>query len=111
MLARRRGPQLANALSQRPAPAHGLSMTSAFDEMIETARRLGLTIRHVKLGGAGGGLALVKGQRQLFVDVDADPEDQLERTARALGCIPEAEHLFMRPDVRQLVERYRESRH
>ena len=83
-------------------------MTSAFDELLETARRLGLIIRHVKLGGSGGGLALVKGQRHLFVDVDADPEDQLERTARALGGIPEAEQLFTRPDVRELVDRYRD---
>jgi hypothetical protein len=84
-------------------------MTSAFDELLETARRLGLVVRHVKLGGSGGGLALVKGQRHLFVDVDADPEDQLERAARALGGIPEAAQVSMRPDVRELVKRYRES--
>ena len=77
--------------------------------MIETARRLGLVVRHVKLGGTGGGLALVKGQRQLFVDLDAEPQDQLERTALALGSIPEAEQVFMRPDVRELVERYRQA--
>jgi hypothetical protein len=82
-------------------------MSSTFDEMIDLAKRLGLTVRHVKLGGAGGGLAQFKGQRQLFVDLDADPEDQLERTARALAGIPEVDTCFVRPDVRELVERFK----
>ena len=79
-------------------------MTSAFDEMIELARRVGITVRHVKLGGAGGGLACVRGVRQLFVDVDADPADQLEQTARALASLSEMRTVFIRPDVRELIE-------
>jgi len=85
-------------------------MGSVFEEMIEVARRLGIAVRHVKLGGSGGGMAKVKGTRQLFIDVDADAEDQLQQTARALGEVEEVENLFVRGDVRELIERYRGSK-
>lgn len=83
-------------------------MTSAFDDMIELAKRLGISVRHAHLGGNGGGLAIVKGGRQLFVDLDADPAEQLELTARALARLPEIEAVFLTPAVRDLLEQYRE---
>ena len=82
-------------------------MDQVFDQMLELARRCGITVRHARLGGAGGGLALFKGGRQLFIDLDATPEDQLEQTARALCNLPELPTIFIRPDVRQVLERYR----
>ncbi len=82
-------------------------MTSAFDEMIELAKRLGISVRHAHLGGNGGGLATVKGGRQLFVDLDADPADQLEMTAKALARLAEIETVFLTPAVRDLIEQYR----
>ena len=82
-------------------------MDSAFDEMIEVARRIGVMVRHARLGGSGGGLAPIKGQRQIFVDLDADPQDQLEQTAKALAKLDELETLYVRPDVRAIVEQYR----
>lgn len=82
-------------------------MTSPFDEMIELAGKLGIKIRHAHLGGSGGGLAMLRGQRQLFIDLDADPADQLEVLAGALAK-QDLESLFIRPDVRDLIERYRQ---
>ena len=81
-------------------------MGSAFEEMLELARRMGMTVRHARLGGGGGGLAVVKGGRQLFVDLDADAADQLEQTAQALSGVLELESVYVRPDVRQVLERY-----
>ncbi len=78
---------------------------NTFEALLEVAHRLGLDVRHVHLGGAGGGLACFKGKRQLFVDMDADPEEQLDRTVDAMATIPEINDIFMRPDVRQLFER------
>ena len=81
-------------------------MDTAFDEMIDLARRMGVTVRHARLGGSGGGLASVKGQKQLFVDLDAEPQDQIEQTAKALAVMGGLDKVFVRPDVRELIERY-----
>ena len=78
---------------------------NTFEALLEVAHRLGLDVRHVHLGGAGGGLACFKGKRQLFVDMDADPEEQLDRTVDAMASMPEITNVFMRPDVRELFER------
>jgi len=85
-----------------------MGMESAFDELLELAARLGVQVRHAHLGGSGGGLATVRGQRVLFVDQDADPEDQLEVVAKAMSRL-DLENVFLRPDVRELIEQYRGS--
>jgi hypothetical protein len=81
-------------------------MTSEFDELLDVARRLGVTVRHVKLGGNGGGIAKFKNQRQLFIDQDATPIDQLEQTAKALATLEELPTVFIRPDVRKILEQW-----
>lgn len=82
-------------------------MTSAFAEMIELAVKVGIRVRHVHLGGAGGGLAKLRGERQVFIDVDADPADQVASLAAALASQEGLDAVFVRPDVRELIERHR----
>lgn len=79
-------------------------MNSAFDELLEIAKRIGIIVRHAALGGGGGGLVSLKGQRQLFIDLNASPADQLEQTARALSGLAKLETIYFRPDVRALLE-------
>lgn len=78
--------------------------STAFDEMLDVARRIGISVRHVRLGGNGGGLAQFKNKRQLFIDQDAAAMDQLEQTARALSKLDELQTIFIRPDVRKLID-------
>ena len=47
---------------------------------------------------------MVRGRRQLFVDTNADPEDQLERTVEALRTLPGFTDQPLRSDVQQLFE-------
>ncbi len=82
-------------------------MDSTFDELIAAARKIGITVRHARLGGSGGGLASVKGARQLFIDLDALPEDQVDQTVEALARVGELEGVFLRPDARKLIEEAR----
>ena len=79
-------------------------MNSAFEELLEVARKLGMTVRHAHLGGAGGGLARFKNQIQLFVDLDGDAAEQLAQTAKALAGEERVGDLFIRPDVRQILD-------
>ena len=82
-------------------------MSSAFDELLRLAEQLQITVRHVRLGGSGGGLAQFKGKRQLFIDLDAAPEEQLEQTAKGMAGVEELVKVYVRPDVRELLETYR----
>ena len=79
-------------------------MSSAFDELLALAEKLGITVRHAHLGGNGGALAQFKGKRELFIDLDADPAEQLEQTAKAMSGLEGIEHMFVHPDVRELLE-------
>ena len=76
----------------------------AFQELLNLAEKLNIKVRHVRLGGTGGGLAQFKGQRQLFIDQDAAPIDQLDQTVHALVGLEEIATLYVRPDVRQLLD-------
>lgn len=75
---------------------------STFEELLRCAQRAGVEVRHAALGGSGGGMASVRGKRLLVVDVDADPEEQLERTVNALRGVPGLVGDGMRADVLQL---------
>ena len=56
------------------------------------------------LGGDGGGLCLLKGQRVLFVDLDADLASQLDTTVLALAQVPELDEVFLPPVLRQALD-------
>lgn len=74
-----------------------------FQELVESARQAGVHVRHAPLGGSGGGLACVRGRYSLFIDIEADPEEQLDRTVNALVGVAELQRLPLREDVRQLL--------
>lgn len=78
-------------------------------ELLQLARAGGIQVRHVALGGSGGGMARVKDKSCLFVDVQADPQDQLEQTVNALAALPQLKGLPTPPDVAALLENARRS--
>jgi len=83
-----------------------MAMEGQFEELLELAKKVGIGVRHVRLGGNGGGLAKFKNQRQLFIDLDAAAIDQLEQTARAMAQVEELQSIYVRPDVRKLLEEW-----
>jgi hypothetical protein len=77
-------------------------------ELLDLAGRLGMEVRRVPLGGEGGGLCQLRGKSVLFVDSSADHADQVARTAAALSDAPGIESSYLLPQVRQVLEAYRE---
>ena len=77
---------------------------STFEELLHIAREAGVQVRHAPLGGGGGGLVTLKGQRVLFVDTQAEPEDQLDRTLAAVAKLPQVAMRHVREDVRRLIQ-------
>lgn len=76
---------------------------STFNELLRCARDAGIEVRHAPLGGSGGGLANVRGSLKLFVDTDAEPEDQLDKTIAALRNMPAVLALATRADIQRLL--------
>ena len=75
--------------------------------LISLAEEMGIEVRHASLGGNGGGLCTIRGERVLFVDTAADAATRLEQTTHALAQLPEIEARFVRPDLRELLESHR----
>ena len=84
-----------------------MDLQQRLDELLMLAESLGLTLRREALGGEGGGLCVLRGQRVLFVDTSADLDTRYERTLAALADLPEWEGRFIRPEIREDLERLR----
>jgi len=87
-----------------------MDVQSRLDTLLGLADSLGISIRRESLGGEGGGLCRLKGQRVLFVDTAADLDTRYERTLRALCDLPEWEGCYVRPELRDDLERTLKSR-
>ncbi len=85
-----------------------MDLEARLSELLRAAEEIGLTIQRVPMGGDGGGFCVVKGQRRLFVDTMTDAETRYERTLAALAPLPEMDTLYLRPEVREDLERQQE---
>jgi hypothetical protein len=85
-----------------------MDLQTRLDELLSLADQIGLSIRRESLGGSGGGLCVLKGQRFLFLDNSADLETRYERTLAALAPLPEMDARYLRPEVREDVDRFRQ---
>lgn len=74
------------------------------DELIELADRMGIGIRRVPMAGAGGSLANLRGTETLFLDTQADPEEQLERLIADFARLPCLQDHYIIPELRTLLD-------
>ncbi len=81
-----------------------MDLRSRLDTLLTLAEELGLTVRREMLGGDGGGLCQLHGQRVLFVDTAADLETRYDRTLAAMASLPEVELRYLPPEVRNDLE-------
>jgi hypothetical protein len=74
-------------------------------ELLALAEGLGIEVRRSAMGGDGGGLAVLRGKRILFVDSEAPPEVQLERSAGGLARLSnELESIYIKPALRAMLD-------
>lgn len=76
--------------------------------LLESCRAIGIVVRDESLGGDGGGLCRLRGQRVLFVDADDDDAGRYQKTVSALKDEPELEHMFLPPVIREDLQRLRD---
>lgn len=83
-----------------------MDITAKLAALLEAAERVGITVRRAPLGGEGGGLCRIKGERVLFVDINADALTQYSRTLADLSQLPDFHQLYLPPDVRADLDAY-----
>ena len=86
-----------------------MDLGSRLETLLALAEELGLDVRAEPMGGEGGGLCVLRGQRVLFVDTLADLATRYERTLAALAPLPELEDRFIVPEVRRDIEQQKGS--
>ena len=64
-----------------------------------------IKVRKELLEDGPGGLCRIGKERILFLDSKAQPEDQAETCAAALAEVVDLDNIYLRPDVREFVER------
>lgn len=74
---------------------------------IDLFGRFGVKVRREHLGGAGSCLCEIRGERVMYVDLDADLATQIDGSAAALAQIPEIETTYLPPELRERVDRAR----
>ncbi|MCH9021844.1 MAG: hypothetical protein IID32_03675 [Planctomycetes bacterium] len=80
---------------------------SLMSELLDLAERLQIEVRCEFLRGRGAGLCTLHGRKILFVDSDASLADQIDQTAEAIASIGTLDDLYLRPQIRQLIDKYR----
>jgi hypothetical protein len=84
-----------------------MDLQHRLDLLISIAQELGWSVRREPLGGEGGGLCVIKGQRVLFIDTMADLETRYDRTLGALAAQSELEQRYIPPELREDLEKAR----
>ena len=73
-------------------------------ELLALLETNGISIRNEPLGGSGGGLCTIKGERIFFVDTQAPSVAVAAMCAEAVSKVVDVEQIYIRPQVRQFIE-------
>jgi hypothetical protein len=74
------------------------------DELLALLEANGVTVRNEPLGGSGGGLCTIKGQRIFFVDTQAASAVSAAICAEAVSKVVDVEQIYIKPQIRQFIE-------
>jgi len=76
------------------------------EELLALLEANGVTIRNEPLGGSGGGLCTIKGQRIFFVDTQAASVVVAAICAEAVPKVVDLEQVYIKPQIRQFIEHH-----
>jgi hypothetical protein len=74
------------------------------DELLALLEANGVTIRNEPLGGSGGGLCTIKGERIFFVDTQAPSVVTAGICAEVVPKVVDVEQIYVKPQVRQFID-------
>ncbi len=76
------------------------------EELLALLDANGVAIRRDALGGGGGGLCTVKGQRLFFLDTQAPLAESAAVCAKAVAEVIDIDGVYIRPLIRQCIEQH-----
>ncbi|MBN1807370.1 MAG: hypothetical protein JW837_19140 [Sedimentisphaerales bacterium] len=76
------------------------------EELLALLESNRVAIRDEPLGGSGGGLCSIKGEKIFFVDTQAPYEVVAAICAEAIPKIIDIERVYIKPEVRQFIENH-----
>ncbi|MBN1817211.1 MAG: hypothetical protein JW828_07600 [Sedimentisphaerales bacterium] len=79
------------------------------DELLELLAGQGITIRSEAMGAGGDGLCILKDRPVFFVDTQSAPLETAVAAARAVARLVPVDSMYLRPQVREFVEKYSQS--
>ena len=82
---------------------------SLMSELLDLAGKLQIEVRHEFLQGRSAGLCTLHGRKVLFIDSDASFADQIDQAVAAIASIGPLDDLFLLPQIRELIDKYRDS--
>ena len=80
------------------------------EELLALLEADGVKIRNEPLGGGGGGLCTIKGEKIFFVDTQAPSSEVVILCAEAVSQNVDIEGVYIKPQVRQFIEINKERR-
>jgi hypothetical protein len=83
-----------------------MDLTGRLESLLTLAEEIGIDVRAEPMGGEGGGLCRLRGERILFVDISADLATRYDRTLAAMASLPELNDRYLPPEVRQDIEQH-----
>ena len=76
------------------------------EELLALLEANGVAIRNEPLGGSGGGLCTIKGQRIFFVDTQAPSAVVASICAEIVPKVADIEQIYIKPQIRQFIENH-----
>ena len=74
-----------------------------FEQLVQTAERLGHQIRQEYLGGVGGGSCELAGKKSIFIDLTLNSSEQLDQLVEALQEDPAIYTLSLSDELARVV--------
>jgi len=75
------------------------------EELLDLLEGAGVAIRRDELGGNGGGICEIRGKVTFFVDTQATLGEMAALAAAAVAETLDTEDVYIRPEIRELVEK------
>ncbi len=76
------------------------------EELLALFESGGVAVRSEALGGSGGGLCTIKGQKIFFLDTQASTAEMAIVCAEAVSKVVDIDNVYIRPEVRQFIENH-----